>query len=55
MLLVLGFGIGVLQILHILGVLGEPNIAWYLLGLTWILTSVCYRFYFIVRLWVRAS
>ena len=55
MLLVLGFGIGVLQILHILGVLGEPNIAWYLLGLTWILTSVCYRFYFIVRLWVRAA
>ena len=53
-LIVLGFGIGVLQILHILGVLGEPNIAWYLLGLTWILTSVCYRFYFIVRLWVRA-
>ena len=54
-LLVLSFGIGVLQILHILGVLGEPNIAWYLLGLTWILTSVCYRFYFIVRLWVRAA
>lgn len=54
-LIVLGFGIGVLQILHIAGALGEPNIAWYLLGLTWLLASVCYRFYFIVRSWVRAA
>ncbi len=54
-LLVFSVGICVLQILHIVGALGEPNIAWYLLGLTWILASVCYRFYFIVRLWVRAA
>lgn len=51
------FGLGVLvlllQLVHAVGLGIHQSVWWYLVGLTWLLVSVAYVFYFAVRRWAR--
>ena len=46
---------GGIQIAHAFGFYLEQSVWWYLLALTWLLTSAGYVFFFVVRGWVRAA
>ncbi len=56
-LILFAFGLGqvVIQILIATGLLLTQNVWWYLLGLTWLLASVCYHFFIFVRSWSRSG
>jgi hypothetical protein len=45
----------VLQVANALGVWISQSVWWYLVGLTWLLASVCYLFYLFIRGWTRAA
>ncbi len=56
-LILFAFGLGqvVIQMLNATGLLLTQNVWWYLLGLTWLLASVCYHFFIFVRSWSRSG
>ena len=51
---VFGVLVLMLQIAHALDIGVQQSVWWYLVGLTWLLMSVGYLFYFAIRGWVRA-
>jgi hypothetical protein len=54
-LFAIGALIVALQICHALGIGIKQSVWWYLVALTWLLVSAGYRFYFVLRGWVRAT
>jgi hypothetical protein len=54
-LYVLGILVLVLQLAHALGIGVQQSVWWYLVGLTWLLMSVGYLFYFAIRGWARTG
>ena len=52
---VLGLVVMVLQFANALGVGVQQSVWWYLVGLTWLLASVCVLFFLSVRGWARAA
>lgn len=44
-----------LQLAHAFGLGLQQQVWWYLVGLTWLLASVAYTFYFGIRRWARAA
>ena len=52
-LLAFGLGVLVLQVLNASGLLVSQGVWWYLVGLTWLLASICYLFFIFVRSWSR--
>ena len=55
LLYVLGLVVMVLQFANALGVGVQQSVWWYLVGLTWLLASVCVLFFLSVRAWARAA
>ena len=55
LLFALGPLVVILQIANAVGIGVEQSVWWYLVGLTWVLSSVCYLFYFAIRSWARAA
>ncbi len=54
-LMVAGLIVLALQIVHALGLFVEQSVWWYLVGLTWLLISVAYTFYFAILRWSRSD
>ena len=50
-----GIGVLVLQVFNATGLFVTPDVWWYLVGLSWLLASVCYYFFFFVRSWSRSG
>ncbi len=55
LLYIAGVLVLLLQFGHALGVGIQQSVWWYLVGLTWLLASVCYLFYLTIRAWARAA
>jgi hypothetical protein len=53
-LLSLGLGVLLIQVLNATGLFLTQGVWWYLLGLTWLLASICYLFFIFVRGWSRS-
>ena len=51
----LGLLVLVLQLAHALGLGVQQSVWWYLVGLTWLLMSIAYLFYFAIRGWARSA
>ena len=54
-LLSVGLLVSVLQLVHAVGIGLQQSVWWYLIGVTWLLTSAGYLFFFVLRSWVRAA
>jgi hypothetical protein len=54
-LLVVGLSVVFLQIIHALGFGIEQSVWWYLVAVTWLLTSAGYLFFFVIRGWMRSA
>ncbi len=54
-LLSAGLLVSVLQLVHAVGIGLQQSVWWYLIGVTWLLTSAGYLFFFVLRSWVRAA
>jgi hypothetical protein len=48
-----GIGVLALQAFNATGLFVTPDVWWYLVGLSWLLASVCYHFFIFVRSWSR--
>ena len=54
-LLAAGCVVLLLQVANALDVGVDQGVSWYLLGVTWLLFSAAYRFWFFLAAWVRAA
>jgi hypothetical protein len=54
-LMIVGYAMAGIQLAHAFNLYFPQNVWWYLLALTWLLTSAGYVFFFVVRGWVRAA
>ncbi len=54
-LMLIGILIVILQLAHALGIGVTQSVWWYLVAVTWLLTSAGYRFFFVLRGWIRES
>jgi len=53
-LYVIGLLVLLLQIAHAADLLASQNVWWYVVGLTWLLASICYLFFSFIRAWARS-
>jgi hypothetical protein len=53
-LYVIGLLVLLLQIAHAADLLVTQSVWWYLVGLTWLLASICYLFFSFIRAWARS-
>jgi len=54
-LLASGLAVIALQVLHALGIGVRQGPWWYAVGVTWLLASAAYLFYFVVRAWMNRA
>jgi len=52
-LLLIGLLVVLLQLVHAVGIGLQQSVWWYLISVTWLLTSAGYLFFFVIRSWVR--
>ncbi len=55
MLMLLGLVMIALQVLHAFGLGLQQSAWWYLVGVTWLLFTAGYHFFFALRAWIRAA
>ena len=53
----IGIGVAVIivQLMHALGVGMQQSAWWYMIGVTWLLVTAGYRFFFILREWIHGQ
>ncbi len=49
----IGIAVTIVQLMHALGVGMQQSAWWYMIGVTWLLVTAGYRFYFILREWIH--
>ncbi len=54
-LMLLGILMIALQVMHAFGLGLQQNAWWYLVGITWLLFTAGYHFFFALRAWIRAA
>jgi hypothetical protein len=54
-LLSIGLLVVLLQSAHAVGIGLQQSVWWYLICVTWLLTSAGYSFFFVIRSWVRRA
>jgi len=52
-LMLIGILVVILQLVHALGIGVTQSAWWYLVAVTWLLTTAGYRFFFVLRRWIR--